>query len=92
MVALHPTLPLNGVVSNARSRTDSGRSQASDRTAGVDPSRPIQPSRLPPRRRHFPTLAELTGVPAPKALRVLVQSTAGEQESAPNHGSERTTD
>ncbi|HEY2423993.1 MAG TPA: hypothetical protein VGH55_07805 [Chthoniobacterales bacterium] len=45
-----------------------------------------------PHRRHFAVLAKLAGVPPPKALRVLARATPGEQESAPDHGPERTTD
>jgi hypothetical protein len=41
MTAHHPVLPLNGAVSNAWFRADSGRSRAPDRTAGVDPYRAL---------------------------------------------------
>jgi hypothetical protein len=43
-----------------------------------------------PHRRHFPALAELAGVPAPKVLRVLAQATAaGQPQSAPDHNPQK---
>jgi hypothetical protein len=44
-----------------------------------------------PHRRHFAALAELAGVAAPKALRMLAQATAaGEPQSVPDRGSTST--